>query len=70
MGKITGLGWVAGAIAWLGIMIYASTQAACMRFQTCDGGDLVLFAVIGLGMLAPAWFVASVFSLFSNDGDR
>jgi hypothetical protein len=69
MGKITGLGCVAGAIAWLGIMFYASTQVSCMQFQTCSGGDLVLFAIIGMGMLAPAWIVASIFSLFSSGGN-
>lgn len=59
-----GVGVVAGVIAWLVIMFYASTQVACMTFRNCGQGDLVLFAIIGLGMLVPAWYFAKIVSFF------
>lgn len=62
MGKISGVGLVAGAIAWLVIVSYTANQADCMRFNTCKTDDMVLFAIIGLGMLVPSWIVASVVS--------
>jgi len=62
MGKITGIGAIAGALAWLAIMLYASTKIECVKFNACDGKDLVLFAIIGLGMLVPAWVVAFLVS--------
>lgn len=62
MDNITGKGWVAGIIAWIAIMWYATTQSACLRTDSCDGGDLFLFAIIGLGMLAPSWLVATLVS--------
>lgn len=68
MKKITGQGLVAGIIVWLAIMWYATTQSACLKTNSCGGGDLLLFAIIGLGMLAPSWIVASlVSSIFRPD---
>lgn len=43
-------------------MLYATTQNACLETNSCGGDDLFLFAIIGIGMLAPAWFVASFVS--------
>jgi len=62
MNNITGKGWIAGIIAWILIMWYASTQSACLRTNSCDGGDLLLFAIIGIGMLVPSGFVAILVS--------
>ena len=62
MNKITGKGWVVGIITWLAIIWYATTQTACLKTKTCDGDDLFLFAVIGIGMLAPAGIVAFLVS--------
>lgn len=65
MKKITGIGLVAGIIVWLIIMWYATTQSKCLSTNSCKSDDLILFAIIGVGMLAPAWlaafFVSTVF---------
>jgi hypothetical protein len=62
MKKITGAGWIAGIIAWIIIMIYSSTQVECLKFHTCGAGDMILFAVCGIGFIAPAWIVATLVS--------
>lgn len=65
MKKITGTGLVVGIIVWLIIMWYTTTQSECLSTNSCKGDDLILFAIIGVGMLAPAWlaafFVSTVF---------
>ena len=50
MKKITAPGLIAGVISWILIMWYATAQSACLKTSSCDGGDLLLFAVIGIGM--------------------
>jgi hypothetical protein len=67
MGKINTFGLIAGTIAWILIMWYASTQSACLKTNSCDGEDMVLFAIIGIGMLAPSWIVASIASMFGSE---
>lgn len=62
MKKITGAGWIAGLITWIIIMIAFTTQTECLQFNSCGAGDMILFAVCGIGFLAPAWIVASVVS--------
>lgn len=62
MPKITGLGYVVGAIVWLAIMWYATTQSSCLVTRSCKGDDLLMFAAMGVGMLAPAWVAAAVVS--------
>jgi len=66
MDNITGKGWVAGIIVWVAVMWNGTTGIACLRTNSCDGGDLFWFAVIGLGMLAPSWLVASLVSRYWN----
>ena len=55
---INTVGLISGIIAWILIMWYATTQSECLRMDSCGAGSLILFAIIGLGMLAPAWLVA------------
>lgn len=62
MKKITGAGWIAGIIVWIIIMIFSSTQVECLKFHTCGAGDMILFAVCGIGFIAPAWIVATLVS--------
>jgi hypothetical protein len=64
MGKVNGPGLIAGIISWLVIMWYAASQSECLNTKSCDGGNLVLFAIIGIGMLAPSWIFASIVSIF------
>jgi len=68
MNNINGGGIVAGIITWLCIMWYATTQSYCLRTDTCGSGDMFLFAIIGVGMLVPAWLVAMLVSpLFESE---
>jgi len=62
MNRITGKGMVAGIITWLIIIWYSTTRMACLKTKTCDGDDLLLFAVLSVGMLVPAGFVAFLVS--------
>ena len=66
MDNITGKGWIAGIITWVTIMWYQSKQGACLRTHSCDGGDLFLFAIIGIVMLGPSWLVAMLVSNIWN----
>lgn len=62
MKKITGPGYIVGAFFWLAIMWYATTKSACLQEHSCQGDDLFLFAILGIGMLGPAWLAASFIS--------
>lgn len=62
MKDISGKGYIAGFITWIVIMIFTVTQASCLKTESCGGIDLLLFAIIGLGMLGPAWLVANFVS--------
>lgn len=61
--RFTGVGIIAGIIAWFGFCIYQANQGACLRNSSCDADDLVMFGVIAVGMIAPAAIVALVVSL-------
>jgi len=61
--KINPFGFITGIIAWFLIMWYSSTQGECLQTKSCDGGDMIMFAVIGIGMLAPAWIIANIVSI-------
>lgn len=66
MKKITGPGLIAGIITWLGLMIYATIELYRDHLppisDPCSIIDFLLFAIIGLGGLAPSWIVADLFS--------
>ena len=62
MDKFTGTGLVAGTITWLACIGITITQLACLKTDSCGGGDFFVFALIGIGMLAPAWIVAMLVS--------
>jgi hypothetical protein len=59
-------GLIVGVIAWFVIMWYATSQSACLKFNTCKSDDMFIFAIIGVGMLAPAWIAALFGSAFFN----
>ena len=63
--EVNGVGLTAGVIAWFGFVIYGNSQTSCIRLSYewgCKGDDLLLGQIIGIGMLAPAWFVAFLVS--------
>ena len=57
-------GYYAWAITWLILTGYNSTQASCVNSHTCGAGDLFLFAITEIGLLAPGWVVAILVSIF------
>ena len=63
MKKINTFGLICGAIVWLCIMFYASTQITCMKTNSCGGDDMLSFALIGIGMLGPAYITALISSM-------
>ncbi len=66
--EITGAGWICGAIFWMLAVFYMASQSEYLRTSACRAEDIVLSAILGLGFLVPAWFVAStVSSMFGSD---
>ena len=55
---INGGGIFCGFVTWILLMFAMSSSSACIDSNSCDGGDLILAAMIGVGMLGPAWIVA------------
>ena len=64
MKDINRIGFIVGVIAWFTIIFFSSTQINCQKFQSCGSGDLILFGIISVGMIAPASIVALVVSIF------
>ena len=67
MEEINGKGMFAGIVAWLLIVVIASYQADCLRYNDCGRNDLILYAIISVGMLAPAWLVAVMVSSLTKE---
>ena len=63
MKDINRIGFIVGVIAWFVIIIFTSTQISCQKFQSCGAGDLILFGIISVGMIAPASIVSLVVSI-------
>lgn len=69
MKDISPIGFVAGLIAWCVFVVIASGDASCVRNGGCDQGNLLLFSVISMGLIAPSWIVALVVSTFFPNND-
>jgi hypothetical protein len=66
-GKLNGIGVIAGAIGWVGIILYSTSQVQCVRIYydyACGSSDLFVSSIMGVGMLAPAYFIAYIVSTF------
>lgn len=63
MGDINVKGIVAGAITWLVILFFLCNDASIGR----GNDDQMLFGIICVGMLVPAWVVALVVSSMFPD---
>ena len=64
MKDLNGIGIFVGAIAWIILVWFLAEDLECSRLNNCDSGDMVILAILGLGFLAPAWFVAISASVF------
>ncbi len=42
---------VVAGIVWIAIMVGVMSQSACLRQDSCGGGDMFMMAIIALGML-------------------
>jgi hypothetical protein len=62
-GELNGPGLTAGVIAWLVIMTIVGIEKGPGTIMGV-GGDALLLGLIAIGMLAPAWIVASIVSVF------
>ena len=69
MKDINRIGLFVGVIAWFVIIFFSSTQVSCQKFHRCGAGDLILFGIISVGMIAPASVVALVVSIFFENKD-
>lgn len=67
MHPVNGKGFLAGAVAWLTYIFVASYRASCAEFKDCGAGDLMLYSLIAVGMLMPAWLLASFVSSIFPD---
>jgi hypothetical protein len=59
-------GVITGIIAWFVLINVLSSAISCAETSSCDGGDLILFSVLAVGMVAPAWICAVIASIFFN----
>lgn len=55
MNKFSGLDYVVGVCAWIIFVSLWANRAECQKLGTCGTGDMVLFGIIAVSMLAPAW---------------
>ena len=67
MRDVNRIGLIVGVIAWFAIIILTSTQVSCQKFERCGAGDLIMFGIISVGMIAPAWIVAFLASIFFKE---
>jgi hypothetical protein len=62
MNEINGKGFAVGAIVWFALIFYAAQQGECVRYGSCGSEDLIIFSVISMGLLAPAYILARLTS--------
>jgi hypothetical protein len=61
--KLNGPGLTVGVIAWLVIMALVGVETDPSASKGV-GGDAIVLVLIAIGMLVPAWIVASIASYF------
>ena len=60
-------GLSAGVIVWIIFVFWFISDSSCIKYSSCDGGDLFSMAIIAVSCLFPAWFVACFASDFFED---
>ncbi|MBU3582018.1 hypothetical protein ICN19_08310 [Polynucleobacter sp. AP-Capit-er-40B-B4] len=58
---MTKKGMLAAVASWVGLMIFGLSNSSCAKRSFCDGGDLLLFGVMAIGALVPAYFIGVIF---------
>lgn len=59
MGTLSAKGTALAALLWSGFLFLLLDDSACLR-AACGKGDMLLFAVVGVGMTFPAYFAVTV----------
>lgn len=62
MSRIDEKGAIAGGIVWLALMAMMSTLMSCIDARSCGSEDFFMYALAGLGMVAPSYIIAAIFS--------
>ena len=63
MDKLNTKGFIAGGVCWLALVLLFITQMSCLdNGNNCGGSDFFLFLIGSIGLLAPAYIVAILFS--------
>lgn len=57
-----GRGYLVGTVFYIIVLVYFSTQVACLRTNSCGSFDFVLGGLCAIGFLVPAWIVALMVS--------
>lgn len=71
MPKVQTKSLIAGAIAWILLMIYVVNKSTCLDTDSCGAEDLFLTGILAIGMLAPSWFVAGLTTvLFDKENNK
>jgi hypothetical protein len=65
--KFRFIGFILGVIAWFIIEYFVMTENNCTKSNSCGGGDLLLFGILSIGNLAPAYVVMSISSIIFPD---
>jgi len=60
--RIDERGAIAGALVWLALMAMMATLMSCVEARSCGSEDFFMYALIGVGMVAPSYFVAALLS--------
>jgi len=76
MKYLSGRGFFVAGILWFVIVFIGTlTLPPCVNTRSCDGGDMILSAVMGAGALVPAYYGTLVIlgaafeSLIDKDND-
>jgi hypothetical protein len=49
-------GFFASVVAWFLLLVFTVFQSSCAQVSACGGFDLLIFGVVAVGLIAPAYF--------------
>lgn len=64
MGTLSAKGTALAALLWVGFLFFLLDDSACLR-AVCGKGDMLLFAVVGVGMTFPAYFAVAILGILA-----
>lgn len=59
--QIEGKGWAAAIAAWMILDFMLIRGLACLKADRCSSGDMMLFALLSLGLVVPAYVIGLIF---------